>query len=220
MRQIASAVGPLVAFALFAGAACTSSSTGNTSSANGAGSFCSALSSYATRCQLTSACDQVTVSTCPALATTFSNAYLDAVTECLPSVLCGDAGESSANACFNTSLGSAAPTAADQKLAEDYCAACASILGEPSCVTEFTSASLDAAAGVAAQVGTSVVIFSDALLEKVDTSCIAGLADGGGLPGCTEIFQECAFNIQEAAEPATPACNTSENAEAGTVTAG
>src|SRR5262249_37817993 len=83
--------------------------------------FCSVTSKCSTCGSFASDCSKVTALLNPTL--------LDAATTCAKSSEC-----SNALSCLGSSLGDVKPSAAQQKLAEDYCASC-SVVGGDACTS-------------------------------------------------------------------------------------
>src|SRR5580658_11336902 len=72
-------------------------STGSTGGGgSGASAYCNAISSYATRCNLTDPCTTNAVQQCSTIASSYSAAALAAIADCITGVACTDAGVSAA----------------------------------------------------------------------------------------------------------------------------
>jgi hypothetical protein len=215
-RRLTSLLGiaALGSFVALAAPACNSSSGGGGS---GTGAFCSAITSYVSRCSLTTVCDQEEVANCTTIGAAFSTAYVDAVTSCLSQAACDSVGQAASSACIQGKTLASAPSAAAEKLAQDYCTPCAGLLSISACVSGFYSSSVDGG-GALGGVGDSLLELNDATLEKVDSTCIPPLAADAGLASCTFGFDECEYAIVQASIPAQPSCSTSN--DAGTVPVG
>ena len=187
------------------------SACSNSSSPTGGGTssdYCSAISSYATRCNVTNACLTATENDCSALASAYSGATLATVSACLNAIPCGDAGANAAAACFQIATSKGAPTAAQTKLAQDYCAVCAGSQTTAECAsTFFTTTAGDSGVTVATGPGNGLLGFSDTVATTVDTKCVPALGDGG-LLACAATFRICEAQVSLAALPTAPAACT------------
>ncbi len=170
------ALAALVTFAALATPACTNSGTGG----SGAGSYCSLLSGYVSKCQITDPCTLATVKDCATLGAAFSAAYLNAITQCDSSLPCPDArGTTAATQCIESAVTSAPQSAAQQKLAEDYCSTCpTSRSNVDGCVAGFYATAYDASSD-APPIGQALITYSDAISTKMDSACTSSVSDAG-----------------------------------------
>ena len=176
---------------------------------SGASAYCNAISSYATRCNITNPCTTNAVQQCATTASSYSAAALAALADCITGIACTDAGVSAADGCSQTKLAGATPTATQAKLAADYCAACASATQTAAqCEAAFyaTAGVSEGGTIVGEGPGAGLLPFSDAVATSVDSQCIPKLADAGIL-GCVGTFDVCAAQVVAAsAPPATVSC--------------
>ncbi len=186
-------------------AACSSS--GTTTTTTSPADYCSALSSYVSRCNLTNACITATVGQCSSLASVASSAALAANAECLNETPCGDAGQTlDLQGCYQAKLAAPTPTAAQTKLAQDYCAVCAAPgQSAAACASSFYPTDTDAGVAVGGVPGAGTLLqYSDAVATNIDAQCVP--ADAGAL-GCLG-FGVCALKTLAAAAPPEPAACT------------
>src|ERR1700721_1020740 len=80
---------PIFLFAALILGGCPGNSTGGQAPVS---AYCTAASSYGSRCNLTAPCSTARVQECATLAQNESAGELAAVTDCLQSATCGDAG--------------------------------------------------------------------------------------------------------------------------------
>lgn len=160
-----------------------------------ASDYCSELSSYVSRCNVTDPCTVASVPQCPALVASYSAEALATVTACLSGTTCGDAGTSPGSSCFQAKLATFTPTATQAKVAQDYCTACpSSTQTAAECATYFYSGE---------GVGASLLPFDDAIAAAVEAQCI--LADAG--LACANV-SVCIVGVIVDATPAEPAACT------------
>ena len=95
---------------------------------------------------------------------------------------------------------------AQTKLANDYCAACAATDGQTTsaCVTTFWG--LDQDAGVGGGPGAIAFPSSDAVVARIEATCLGLTADAGA--SVCSAFGACAFRVVTEAAPATPTACT------------
>jgi hypothetical protein len=172
--------------AVFAALGCTSSGSGGT---GGSSAYCSALQGYASKCNITDPCTTASLQNCAAASAVLSSAYLSTITSCVSEATCVDGGGATATACFTSGVASLMPTAAQQKLAADYCAACAA--SQFQTTTQCQANFYKAADGGIAGVGSFFLEYSDTIVTAIDTQCTPALADAG-LLGCGFTLIECA----------------------------
>ncbi len=177
--------------------ACSSSNAASpASSASPDTQFCDAVISSNNRCQASGdagACKNAELADwsdkCAQVASTYSTAMKSAYTTCGPSLPCG-AVDVLLTSCGETAA-RAALSAAQTKLASDYCAVCAGTAGLSLATCEGAFWGLDADAGtILAGIGYGALAYSDAIVGLVDTSCIPEL-DAGSQLGCIDPFAAC-----------------------------
>jgi hypothetical protein len=192
-----------VSFALASG--CTSSSGGGVGSGGGTSQYCSALSSYATKCNITDPCTQASIQNCESYAGTYSSAWLAAVTSCAAETTCVDGGGAAATSCVRGLQASLTPTAAQEKLAQDYCALCATTAKQTAaqCTQGFYQQPGDGGLGGP---GAFYLDYSDTVATSIDTQCVPPLADAG-LLGCDFPLIFCADGIVSKSYPPLAACS-------------
>ncbi len=212
----------LASTALAACAASVSLSTacgGNessTSAPNSAADYCSALSNYVSTCKITDACSVASAQTCTQYVSAFSPAALGTFTSCTSSLACGDAGTQSASLCIAAGEASITPSAAQQTLAKNYCAACASAFQQTAadCAETFyaqlTTANTNEAglSTSSADIGSAFLDLNDTLITSVDTSCVGGVGADAGTLGCTVSFELCAGALIQKAVKTPVACQS------------
>jgi hypothetical protein len=188
-----------------------SNSSGTTTTGGSSADLCSALSGYVTRCNVTDACQLAESKDCATAASSYSAGTLAATSACINAIPCGDAG-SSPNTCFQTVVSNGTspvtPTAAQAKLAQDYCATCAASNGGQTvadCVATFYTTTIgDSGVAVGAGPGSGLQTLNDSVATSVDTKCVPALGDGG-IVACAATFRVCEGETYLAALPAPPA---------------
>jgi hypothetical protein len=189
------------------------------SSSNGSGSsetpadFCSQLQGYVTKCNVTDPCTVQTSSNCTQLASALSSQTLAAYAQCYTDSSCGDAGAALAASCFATATKNLTPSAAQEKLATDYCAVC-TVAPETAaeCAAGFYSTGGD---GGTPGVGSSILDLSDSLATQLDTQCVAKIAAGSSALVCLSSLGICAEPIIAAAVTLPAACTTAVVVDGG-----
>jgi hypothetical protein len=211
-----------VAFALVAAglsfeAACSSDDSSSTTTAqNDAADYCSALSSYVSTCKITDPCTVASAQTCSQYVSAFSPAALTAFTTCTTTLSCGEAGEDTTSKCLAEQEAEISPSAAQMKLATDYCNACAASYAEDptTCATtdfyaQLTTANTEGgSSGTSADIGTPFLELSDPLIASVDTACALPLGADAGPVACVAGFEECAGTVIEKAVKTPAACQS------------
>ena len=166
--------------------------------------YCGALGAYMTRCNVTDPCNQAILDECPSFETAYSQAYLQAAVSCSSTVACGDSGIPTTTSCFQQTLAASPLTAADQKLAADFCASCSFPAGASAsaCAADFYASDDAGKAGL----GAVARYYTDDIVDQIDRTCLPVPADAGAL--CATTFEFCAFRIAAQHMPARPAaCN-------------
>jgi len=135
--------------------------------------FCYAARSANLKCKEPSGCDATLGNSCTTLPKALSPSSLSAAKDCLDSGVCGVA------SCISRSAKNAAPTAAHQKLAEDFCTYCAPSVKD--CTTTFFKRGSKSA-------GLAVLAYSEEVAAAVDDGCT-------GQDGCQAKFQSCAAAV-------------------------
>ena len=164
---------------------------------SGVDAYCKALVAYCNRCnpQL-GACDVANFSKCEQVAAEYGKDGRTALVACVDKAACDkDAG---VDRCVRDKLLTATPTAAQTKLAQDFCAECAGDAGATSCATDFY-VHADGGPGP----GESLLEWNDVVINGIDTACIPQIkADAGGAAnGCGAKFSLCAVGVVAAALP-------------------
>jgi hypothetical protein len=208
----ATVLSPLFAFTTLlaaCGGSTTSGSTGTTASDT---AYCNALKSFMTACPPPSfsvSCQQALLAEitddCAGFVGIASAAYQHAVTTCPPNPSC-PYGDPYISTCFENAVQTTALTPAQTKLATDYCNACGASAGQttPECVTAFYGLIPDAGGP---EPGAALGFDADAVIERIDSTCISGGADAGA---ACESFISCADDVLQAMTPPNPtACTPS-----------
>jgi hypothetical protein len=152
-------------------------SGGGTTQAQNA--FCNLIESYENQCGgAATACAQAIVSQCGRLTAQYSDAYLNAAVACQNQLTCTDGGTSDAlSNCLKQQAASAPRSAAQSKLAADYCASCSQGAPQATCESTFYTGN---------SAGTLAIVYSDAIINQIDGQCAGAAlgADAGPLSGC------------------------------------
>jgi hypothetical protein len=147
---------------------------------SGAG-FCDALAASYSKCTGSSgpsaSCAASLGADCAKLAGILNAAVLDGATTCVQQNACG----SDPLGCLGKALGKAEVTAAQTKLATDYCESC-SVAGGEACKTAFFGAA--SVPGLAF----ALLPFGDAPLEAIDSACTSNAL---GKTACQAAFSSC-----------------------------
>jgi len=159
--------------------------------------FCTAQADFQTRCSATTACDRNRLAICPQISAAVSDAVRQAAATCGVQADCSKPFiDVVTGACVADKLQNATPTAAQTKVATDYCAAC-----DPStsgCAAAFFT-------GGAGATGLSVLIASDDVAGQIDGRCAVANGDGG-TAACKSAFLDCASRELQAAQPTAGGC--------------
>ena len=157
--------------------ACSSSGGGDGSAPSSEAGFCDTLASAYAKCGGGTSCSASLGADCTKLASLLSPSVLDGAKSCVEQTACG----SDPLACLGKALGNAKPSAAQTKLATDYCASCSVVSGD-ACTTAFF--------GTASVPGLAFVLlpFGDGPLEAVDSSCTKSAL---GKTACQAAFTTC-----------------------------
>jgi hypothetical protein len=150
--------------------ACSSSSTGDSKSGAPA-DFCSVANDALTRCG-TSTCSSFAAD-CSKLSALLNPTLLDAAASCIKASDCSGGGPLS---CLGSTLGDVKPSAAQEKLGQDYCASC-SVVGGDTCTSAFANT-----------LGKIALPFGDAPVSAVDDSCTKNAL---GKTACQAAFSTC-----------------------------
>jgi hypothetical protein len=204
-------------------AACSSSNSsgpGGTGSSGGStpADYCSLLSNYITTCNITDACTLATQKVCSTYATAFSSSYVSAISPCVTSEACGDAGQATASACIAAKEATITPSATQTSLAQAYCAQCAAVFSDTAaaCVSAFfTAPAAGSTTATPGDIGSFLIELNDTISTSINTTCIPALAADAGQVGCGETFDVCAAQIVEAAVPTPAACQSTSGASFG-----
>lgn len=158
--------------------------SGDDASSDAGSAFCRALASFDQRCARTDACSQAELALYDANAAALSPGVQQAEATCRDQEPCpgGDSGaKKSYDTCLAEAIAALPETSAQTKLAQDACALCAPDAGN--CVKNFYR---EGDAGKPGP-GADLVVYSDAVLSDVDTSCFG--PDAGACPlgsGCVK----------------------------------
>ena len=177
---------------------------GSTSSSD---AFCTAFVKAETSCEtVSSACVQAITDDCPSFVGNFSAAFKAAVVSCVPAANC-PSGDPFATSCFQ-SLDSLT-TPAQSQLAADYCTSCAAPLGQTvaNCTAAFWGLG---DAGSVPGAGAEFLEYSDAIVQKIESTCVPTIK-GGTQEACFS-FIACEGSVTESAFPSAPAACTSTSA--------
>jgi len=139
--------------------------------------FCDALTSAYARCAGAGSCGTSMSADCTKLASVLSPSVLDGAKGCVQSMTCG----SDPLSCLGKALGSATPSAAQTKLATDYCESC-SLVGGDACKTAFFGTEQVPGLGFA------LLPFGDAPLAEIDSACTTSSL---GKTACQAGFTAC-----------------------------
>jgi hypothetical protein len=185
----ASAIVVLLAGCASLVSACSGSTTGGSGGSGGAtpAGFCADYQAYATKCNVHDACTTAILADCTSFASVFSSGYLSAFSTCASEETCVDGGGTTASTCFASAQAALQPTAAQAKLATDYCASCAPAPQTPAqCAASFYSTG-DGGLGI----GSTLLDLNDTLTASIDTKCAETIGTDAGLLGCSEGFYLC-----------------------------
>jgi len=204
----------LAPLALLAAACGGSSSSSSVSDST----FCGALKPYLTVCPApgtSQACLQAqldAVSTeCGVISSQYSTAYKNAVVHCPAPTTCMFS-DPFLTPCFEQAVLSAPFTAAQTKLANDYCALCASnqSIDAAACPRQFWGIAPDGGASNLNSPGGFALLFGDSFDEAIDTKCLAGAAAAA----CGN-FSLCAEMTVAQSSPALPQACARLGSDAG-----
>jgi hypothetical protein len=190
-------------FALAPDAAGNGSRDSSTAAPDGGGdargaatAFCQSLSAYYARCQLTADCYRTNLMNCGAESYALSDVARRAFLDCQSSVPCTQGSDAIRQSCFSAALATATPTAAQFKLASDYCAACATSGTTCNTATFFKEGITTAGDGP----GFLALLYNDTIATSIDRQCFST-----GVVGCDASFRICeAYVVQ--AQVAGDAC--------------
>jgi hypothetical protein len=195
--------------------ACASSGSSSSGGAN-TSDYCSQASDYVARCHITDACTLAQIQDCSTTASNFSAATLAAEAACFSAASCGDGGTTTLANCPQPAPG--APTAAQTKLAEDYCAVCHGLNQTAAdCVAGFyRSGPNEAGLPTLPGPGSSAIRLSDSFATNVDAECIPKLVPEAGALACTLAFDQCLLQTLTAVLKQPAACSLIPGIDAGT----
>jgi hypothetical protein len=191
--------------AVVAAAACGGSESSN--GGGGGGAYCSALSQFAQMCGRNDPCTMAEVRDCSMIAGNLSTAAQNAAAQCESSgqVMCPMDGGTNNSSCLTNALASAQPSAAQQKLAQDYCNVCAAPMNET--VAACTTAFYQNADGGGTS-GYLFLLYNDDIVTKVDQTCVAGLSSDGGAFGCAFSLFLCGAIVIQSSSYTPPECRS------------
>jgi hypothetical protein len=161
------------------------------------GAICAAETTYYDRCMLDAPCDQTNLKNCAAFGSSLSAAAVDAYVACGPEFPCSATADPTQSPCVAAKLAMATPTAAQLKLATDYCMACGQSI-KPTCdAASFYSVG---AGGAANGVGFYALLFDDAVIHVLDTTCIPTSKDASAAL-CEDYYLICEAGVLKAQVP-------------------
>ena len=169
-----------IALVVTAGIACSSSEVDDSAPSSEAG-FCDALAGSYAKCSggggPSASCSTSLGADCAKLASILSPSILDSAKSCVVQTTCG----SDPLGCIGKSLAKATPSAAQTKLADDYCDSC-SVVGGEACKTAFF--------GNASVPGLAIALlpFGDGPVRAVDEACTKSAL---GKTACQAAFSTC-----------------------------
>jgi hypothetical protein len=158
-------------------AACSSSETAPATTPTPEAGFCDSLASAYTKCGGAGSCGASMSADCTKLASLLSPSVLDGAKGCVESTACGG----DPLACLGKALGDAKPSAAQTKLATNYCESC-SVIGGDACTTAFFGTAQIPGLGFA------LLPFGDAPLAEIDSECTKSVL---GKAACQAAFTTC-----------------------------
>jgi hypothetical protein len=212
--------GALAVCGAVAAAACATSNgdTGKDLPSATPAQFCTSFKAYATKCNDTDPCSAGLVQNCNSYSVAFSASYLAAFVQCSASEP-GCLGEFAsgapgsfltANASEDTCLAAAqvkfAPTDAQQKYAQDYCAECGAAEGLPSgaaCAQSFYT--LGDGGTTMNELAAVPFDFDDTLVSAFDQECIP-TGPSPSAESCAGDFYECVNTLVAKAIPPPGVC--------------
>ena len=139
--------------------------------------FSDAVSSAYSKCATPTSCGTAMSADAAKLASLLSPSLLDGATTCVKSTACG----ADPLACLGKALGSAKPSAAQTKLATDYCESCSAVGGDACKTAFFGTADVPG-------LGFLLLPFGDAPLDAVDSACTKSSL---GKTACQAAFTAC-----------------------------
>jgi hypothetical protein len=160
-------------------------------------STCPSLQAWSASCEPGASCGAYLVSECAAFDQYFSAGARLAITTCFEatSSTCGPdaAGSTDVGACLAQQLAGLGPTAEQQTLAADYCAACSP--GDSGCADAFFTGG---DGGAATELAATVLMMSDTLVMQIDASCGRAALDASA---CSDAFAACASAVYATSLP-------------------
>jgi hypothetical protein len=166
---------------------------------SGADVYCKALVDYCNRCLgQVELCQLENFSRCEQISGELSEDGRKAFVDCLGKASCSADGGVTRR-CIEDRLAKGQPTAAQARLASDFCADCSDDAGAAACEAEFY-VKADGGFGP----GVLLLEYADPLVNALDTTCIAQIAPDagdGGLLGCAPKFALCGVAVLAASAP-------------------
>ena len=141
------------------------------------GGFCTALTGAYGRCAGASSCADSLGADCTKLAALLNPSVLTEATSCIQASTCG----SDPLACVGKSLTALTPSAAQTKLATDFCESCASVGGD-ACQTAFFGS------GKVPGLGVALLPFGDSPVAAIGEACTSNAL---GKVACQAAFSSC-----------------------------
>ena len=156
---------------------------------SGVDPYCKALSDYCGRCQAQlSACEIQNIANCELTSQVLSVSARAAAKDCADKASCGD---DAGGRCVLQKLSKVTPSAAQQKLAQDYCNVCPGLDTSDQCAADFYFKADGGAPGT----GDVLIELNDGLIAAIDKACITFIradAGDGGVAACAVKFAACA----------------------------
>jgi hypothetical protein len=179
--------------------AATSGSEGGGGDSPEVSVFCAALAGFDAQCGPGTRCAQAEVEYCSTWAPSFSSVFLTSETSCVaPPYTCRDGGTNPiALSCVASHFASVPPTAAQQKVKDDFCAMCpdGAAPSAPTGCTDFLTL-MDNDAGTLTAVGAVVRLLNDSLDTAIDQQCTGpAAASDAGAGDCVQAFESCAAQV-------------------------
>jgi hypothetical protein len=161
--------------------------------------FCQAVTAYYAHCQYTATCDQTNLRNCGAEGYALSDVARRAFIDCEANISCAHGADFVRESCVSGKLAATRPTAAQAKLASDYCAACAPDAGA-SCATLFFREGLTSAGDGP---GFIALLYNDTLVGSMNKQCIPVPGSTGT---CDLRFRICEYLVLQPPQVPADAC--------------
>jgi hypothetical protein len=158
--------------------------------------LCRLDNAYSKECGPLDACTAAEISSCDRYWGQFSCPFLQALDACWPQTSAcsrGDAGASVVSTCVDAKVAMLNPSAAQERLKDDFCAECpdgSSKIFPDACSTFFSAAE--------GGVGSIAMIYPDSFSDRVDQECVAALPAEGSGGDCADRFVACSGEVYTA----------------------